>query len=230
MNTLSNSLKHSYPLKIALRAQNLIQGSLFYDVFTDTATWLYAKNVPNAEQTIKNFLIKSAGWSEETYEISWGCFENLMKEYQSPIYHHTVYSIISHWDWYISNLGKFVEFAEKSTSPEKQTNKELLKLNSKPFQRQIEIIKNQTEIILNIDDDTLNLVEEMHLVRNLGMHNEWEVDDTYLKLSKTKKYKLGDKRIIEKSEITEWHYAFIQLINAISSEIAVRYGKVPDYE
>ena len=125
----SNPQKHLYPLKIALRAQRLIQGSLFYDVFADTATGQYVRTVPNAERTIKDFLINNAGWSEETYETSWGCFEDYLKEFQSPIHQHAVYSMVSHWDWFISNLGKFIDFAERSLSPEKQTDKDLLKLN-----------------------------------------------------------------------------------------------------
>ena len=229
MKSVSNSLKHLYPLKIALRAQRLIQGSLFYDVFADTATEQYVKIVPNAERTIKDLLIK-AGWSEETYETSWACFENYLKEFQNPIFHHTVYSIISHWDWYVSNLGRFINFAEKYISPEKQTNKDLLKLSFKSFAKQIEIIKNETGILLNTDNDTSDLVEEMHLVRNLGMHNEWEIDDTYLKYTKTKNLKLGEKRIFEIVEMTKWHFAFLQLIGTLSSEIAIHYAQVPKYE
>lgn len=229
MNTVSNSPKHIYPLKIALRAQRLIQGSLFYDVFVDTATGQYVTIVPDAEKTIKDLLIKG-GWSEETYETSWACFENYLKEFQSPIFQHTVYSIISHWDWYVSNLGKFINFAEKYISPEKETNKDLLKLSFKPFIKQIEIIKNQTGILLKMDNGAIDLVEEMHLVRNLGMHNEWEVDDTYLKYSKTKNLKPGAKRILEKAEMTECHSAFLQLIGSLSSEISIHYAQVPKYE
>ena len=36
-------IKHSYPLMIALRTERLIQGSLFYSVFMDTATGLYVQ-------------------------------------------------------------------------------------------------------------------------------------------------------------------------------------------
>ena len=219
-----------YPLKIALRAQRLIQGSLFYDVFVDTATGQYVKIIPNSESAIKDFLINKAGWNEETYETSWSCFEDYLKEFQNPIFHHTVYSIISHWDWYISNLGKFIDFAEKYIVPEKQRNKDLLKLNFKPFIKQIEVIKNETGILLNIESITLDLVEEMHLVRNLGMHNEWEADDTYLKYTKTKNMKLGDKRKFEIVEMTQWHYAFSQLISVLSSEIAILYAQAPKYE
>ena len=226
----SSPQKHLYPLKIALRAKRLIQGSLFYDVFVDTATGQYVRTVPNAERTIKDFLINYTGWSEKIYETSWGCFEDYLKEFQNPIHQHAVYSIVSHWDWFISNLGKFIDFAERSISPEKQTDKDLLKLNFKPFTKQIEIIKNETGILLNIENNTLDLIEEMDLVRNLGMHNEWEVDGTYLKKTKKSCLKSGDKRVFEIPEITKWHSAYLQLIDALAYEIAVRYAQVPKYE
>lgn len=226
----SNPQKHLYPLKIALRAQRLIQGSLFYDIFVDTATGQYVRTVPNAERTIKSFLIDNAGWSEETYETSWACFEDYLKEFQSPIHQHAVYSMISHWDWFISNLGKFIDFAEKSLSPEKELDKDLLKLNFKPFTKQIEIVKKETGISLTIDNDTFDLVEEMDLVRNLGMHNEWEVDETYLKKTKTRRFKPGDKRVFDIPEITKWHSSFLQLIDILASEIAVHYAQVTKYD
>ncbi|HMD87842.1 MAG TPA: hypothetical protein VKF38_01645 [Anaerolineaceae bacterium] len=225
-----NPQKHLYPLKIALRAQKLIQGSLFYDIFVDAATWQYVVTVPNAERTIMSYLINSAGWSEETYEISWACFKDYWKEFQNPIHQHAVYSMISHWDWFISNLGKFIDFAEKSFSPDKQTDKNLLKLNLMSFTKQIEIVKKETGISLPVDDDTLDLIEEMNLVRNLGMHNEWEVDETYLKKTKTNRFKPGDKRVFDIPELTKWHSAFLQLIGALATEIAVNYAQVPKYE
>ena len=51
---ITNPQKHLYPLKIALRAQRLIQGNLFFDVFTDTATWLYVASNKDAEKIIKD--------------------------------------------------------------------------------------------------------------------------------------------------------------------------------
>lgn len=226
----SNPQKHVYPVKIALRAQRLIQGSLFYDVFVDTAAGQYVRTVPNPERKIKDFLINNGGWSEETYETSWTCFEGYVKEFPNPIHQHAVYSMISHWDWFISNLRKFIDFAEKSLSPEKRTDKDLLKLNFKPFAKQIEIVKKETDIPLVIDSATLDLIEEMDLVRNLGMHNEWEVDETYLQKTKMSRFKLGNKRIFDIPEITRWHSAFLQLISALASETAARYAQVPKFE
>jgi hypothetical protein len=229
MNSGTSAHQHLFPIKIALRAQQLIQGSLFYDVFVDTATGLYVRVIPDAEGTIKAKMVKD-GINEETYETSWSCFRAYLNEFQNPIYHRTIFSIISHWDWFISNLGRFINFGEKILSPRKQPDKNLLKLSFKPFSKQIEIIKKESRTPLIIDQEIIDLVEEMNLVRNIGMHNEWDVDETYLKYTKTKQFKFGQKRIFDISEMTRWHGAFLKLIDTLSSEIAIRYSHVPNFE
>ena len=225
---MSNQPEHLYPRKIALRAQRLIQGTLFYNVIADTTIGLYFGQGPVAMEKMKEVLIGS-GWSEDTYEISWSCFEEYINEFKNPINQHAIYSIISHWDWYISNIGKFIDFAEKHISPDKKRDKDLLKLSNKAFAKQMEIIKNQTGIIFKIKDEDLGLIEEMHLVRNLGLHNQWEVDETYLKYTKTKNFRVGKKRLVETPELTIWHSAFIDLVLETSSQLAVLYRGVPPY-
>jgi len=226
---MSNQPEHLYPRKIALRTQRLIQGTLFYNVLADTTIGMYFSEVPDAVEKVKGKLIKS-GWSEDTYEISWSCFEEYINEFKNPIFQHAIYSIIGHWDWYISNLGKFIYFAEEHISPDKKKDKDLLKLSSKPFAKQIDIIKNQTGITFKIKDEDIDLIEEMHLVRNLGLHNQWEVDETYLKNTKAKNFEVGNKRLIETPELEKWHSAFVNLVLETSSQLAVLYTGVPSYD
>jgi hypothetical protein len=231
MNTSSsfNQPTHLYPRKIALRSQRLIQGSLFYGVIADMSIGQYFSVVPNAEKKMKDLLI-SGGWSEDTYEISWSCFMEYINEFENPIFQHAVYSIISHWDWYISHLGKFIHFAEGEISPDKKRDNNLLKLNTKPFAEQINIIKSQTGIILKIENEALDLIEEMHLVRNLGLHNQWEVDNTYLKYTKTKNPEIGKKRLIKLPELEKWHSAFLDLVAETSTQLAILYAGAPNYD
>ncbi len=220
--------KHLYPMRIALRAHRLIQGTLFYNVMADTTIGLYFGEGVDSIIKLKQKLIDS-GIKEETYELSWSCFEEYINEFKNPIFQHAVYSIISHWDWYVSNLGRFVYFAETNLSPHKKLDKDLLKLSTKPFARQIEILQTQTNITLEVETKNLGLVEEMHLVRNLGLHNQWEVDVTYLKNSKNKNFEIGMKRLVETPELEKWHSAFIKLIHESSSRLAHHYADVPNY-
>lgn len=228
-NLHSDQLKHLYPMRLALRAHRLIQGTLFYNVMADTTIGLYFSEGVSSIIKLKEKLI-SSGLTEETYELSWSCFEEYISEFKNPIFQHAVYSIISHWDWYVSNLGKFVYFAEKHLSPHKKLDNDLLKLSTKPFAKQIEILQIQSGVTLEIEGESLDLIEEMHLVRNLGLHNQWEVDATYLKNSKNKDFEMGMKRLVETPELEKWNSAFIKLVLESSSRFAIHYADVPKYE
>lgn len=223
------SKQHLYPLKIALRAQKLIQGSVFYGVFVDLAAGQYVRIVSNPEGKIKHLLLQE-GLSEETYETSWTCFRDYMNEFQHPIYQHGLYSMISHWDWYISRLGKFINFSRKYISPNQSDDSNLSKLNRTPFKNQINILKASTNLAFLFQEDSIDLIEEMHLVRNLGMHNEWEVDEDYLKKSIIKNWKFGQKREFDILEINKWHSALIDVISVTAHNIASHYSQVSNYE
>lgn len=226
---MTGIIKHIYPLKIALRSRKLIQGSIFYNVFVDLASGQYVRGVPDAERKIRKLLLES-GMKEETYEVSWSSFEEYMGEFQNPIYQYGIYSMISHWDWYISNLGKFVNFSKKYILKNDTDESVLLKLNRRPFREQIEKLEISTNQVFNFIDNSIDLIDEMHLVRNLGMHNEWEVDEDYLKKSINKDWKIGQKRIFEIEEIEKWHTALSDIISVTSNDIAILYAQIPTYE
>jgi len=226
---MSKQMQHLYPLKIALRAQKLIQGSVFYGAFTDLATGQYVRVIPGATEKIKALMLES-GLSDENYETSWEYFVVYMNEFKHPIFQHGIYSMISHWDWYISNLGRFVNFVINDTNLNKIKKTSLLKLNCKPFREQINILKSAVGIDFAFKPNTIVLIEEMNLVRNLGMHNEWEVDDDYLKKTSNANWEIGQKRDFQTEEMNEWHAALLDVITITAHHVATRYSQIPHYE
>lgn len=221
--------QHLYPLKIAIRAQELIQGSMFYGAFTDLATGQYVRVIPDATEKIKALMLES-GLSDENYETSWECFVVYMNEFKHPIFQHGVYSMVSHWDWYISNLGRFVNFARDCTNVNKVKKADLLKLHRKPFREQIDVLRNACEAEFTFKPNSIVLIEEMNLVRNLGMHNEWEVDEDYLKKTSNKSWEIGQKRDFQTEEMNKWHTALLDVIAVTAHKIATRYSQVPIYK
>lgn len=230
MSTASNLVqpKHPYPLAIGVRTQRLIQGSIFYDVFVDTATALYVKAVPDGEGSIKKSLMRD-GWREDTYETSWSCFVEYLTEFPDPSHQNAVFSIISHWDWYVSSLGRFIDFGNAHLFAEGQ-RRNLRQLSLRPFREQVTAIEKATSIDFSAHGEAIALVHEMHLVRNIGMHNEWRVDTAYLKYTKTPNLAIGQKRLPSIDELGKWHTGFVGLINFLSLQVAIRYARVPTYE
>lgn len=221
---------HPYPKRISLRAQKLLQGSLFYFIFLDTATGLYLSKSHDPEKDVREALISKANWEVKTYEISWDCFTEYVNEFLNPIQQQVIFSMVSHWDWFVSKIGKFINFANHELNLLSQSEKDLNNLSLKPFTKQLEIIKSASSIPFNIKPASIELIEELHLVRNLGLHNEWEVDELYLQRSKSSGYKVGQKRNVDMSEINSWHKAFVDLITSLSDEIATRYYSVSSYD
>jgi hypothetical protein len=228
---LPSAKAHPYPFKIALQAQRLIQGSVFYASFVDLAVGQYARIVPNAYTGIKSAFIEE-GMSESTWEISWECFEEYLHLFPSPVFQYALYSLVIHWDWFISKLGRFVFFARSNDKTPELAIKEENKLNRLGFERtraQLLVLGNATGLTFNISTQSLELAEEMLLVRNLGMHNEWDVDQFYLDRTKTTNFKLGDQRTFTPTELYDWQSALIDMISKLSTAIAKRYVALPDY-
>lgn len=71
---------------------------------------------------------------------------------------------------------------------------------------------------------------EMSLVRNLGLHNRWEVDEVYLKNSShSGALVVGELRLVNASELLPWRSALSQLLMGIWSPIAQLYVGAPEY-
>lgn len=138
----------------------------------------------------------------------------------------------SHWDWYISHLGAFINSSYpykygKSLSKSKQ--KELLKIGFKGITQQIDILNNLFDLDIYPDDASLENVREMSLVRNLGLHNRWEVDQFYLESTKTTGWNISEVRTFEIKELEQWHSALVELINQSWKPIAIQFNGSPEY-
>ena len=70
----------------------------------------------------------------------------------------------------------------------------------------------------------------MSLVRNISLHNRWEVDEGYLKQTRSSgPWTAGDIRTVESPELLGWHKDLMEVINAIWPTIAERYVNAPDF-
>ncbi len=105
----------------------------------------------------------------------------------------------------------------------------LARFSSLPIGEQLETIEIAAGIKLALNEEEKSELVEMTLVRNLGLHNRWEIDKRYLERTMKGGYQLGELRIIEVGELNRWHQAFINVINAVSTEVALVFVRANDY-
>lgn len=141
----------------------------------------------------------------------------------------------SHWDWYIRKLGWFVEFARAKCggpplSKDIETQLPLVGKKEMPLATQLQILRQATGLPLSIDTEVMEAAQEMALVRNLGLHNRWEVDEVYLnKSSHPGNWAVGEVRLVHASELVPWRSALSQLLIGTWSPIAQLFVNAPNY-
>jgi hypothetical protein len=136
----------------------------------------------------------------------------------------------SHWDWYVRRLAAFIRFSRSHLnlpplSKEKETK--LARADFLSMADQLSIIQESTGIDLLLSESDTAELTEMTLVRNIGLHNRWEVDEIYLRKTRKSGLSVGDLRFVTPGELQHWHSLLIKVINRSSAELAKGYSGVP---
>jgi len=170
--------------------------------------------------------------SPKTYDEAWGIIGKYQAVFEKIPFQSVLIAMNSHWDWYARKLIDFILFARQDINQlllEKKVRDQLKRFSSLPIGEQLEAIEVAAGIKLVLSEEEKSELQEMTLVRNLGLHNRWEIDTRYLERTIRDGYQLGELRIIEVGELNKWHQAFNKVINAVSTEVALAFVKANDY-
>jgi hypothetical protein len=223
---------HPFPYQLSIRALELLQGATFYPAFMDAIAGLYRDNNKNMMEQLHQVFIANK-MTDEDWEISVKCLTKYMNYLPNPVMQTAVVEGLSQWDWYVGKLGRFIEFARKyGPKPimSKKTEPKLPSISLHSFTDQIHIIEEASGNDIRITDSYINDVFEMVLVRNLGIHCQWEVTAYYLKTTKTIGWSLGDVREVSPNELEVWRAALYNIISETCHYFAQMYSKVPDFD
>jgi len=215
-----------------MRALELLQGATFYPAFVDAIAGLYHDNNQDMMEQLRKVFIAS-GMTEDDWEISNKCLTKYMQYFPNPVIQAAVVEGLSHWDWYVEKLGRFIEFARQNGPKpimSKTMERKLPSISLHSFSDQMHVLEEASGNTLQISDSCINDVNEMVLVRNLGVHCQWEVTAHYLKSTKTIGWSLGDVREVNPSELELWRAALYNIISGTCRHFAQMYALVPDFD
>jgi hypothetical protein len=222
---------HLYPFQIAWQTLEFVQGVMFHVIFMDIAAGQRVRQ-PNATTEIEKEMI-AGGTTQDILDLHWKTWGKYKVLFEGFAFQNAIVSMQSHWDWYLRRLGAFIFFARQAiggTPLSSKANKDLKRIGFANFIDQLEILRESSGLPLAIPVDSVECVREMSLVRNIGLHNRWEVDKGYLKQTKSQlPWKVGDIRTVESLELMRWHKDLMEVINATWPPIAERYMNAPDF-
>lgn len=222
---------HPYPFQISLQTQEFMQGAILHTIFMDVATGQRIR-LPNGLAEVEKELVDN-GLDPKTNADTWAILDKYQSIFSKFAYQNVLISLRSHWDWYIDKLGAFAAFGRDEVGGPQITNSDQRDLESIGFAsitKQVNILEKCIGISFQFDSDTLDHAAEMALVRNLGIHNRWEVSEFYLTRTKTTaQWTVGDIRTFGVSDIQDWHQSLIRMINGTSIPVAKHFRDASDY-
>ncbi|MBA7635067.1 hypothetical protein ES703_42667 [subsurface metagenome] len=225
-----NCKAHPFPFQIGFQTLEFIQSSIFFTTLLDYISGEYLEQQTSLEK-IKIRMIED-GLSDDNWEKDFACLMKYRKVFEKWIFQNVLIQIKSHWDWYIRRLAEFIVFAREnvSSSPLNQKDKaELQRIGFKPLSKQLRILENAGNVKFNIPKDILNALSEMALVRNIGLHNRWEIDSFYLSKTNSSGWNIGEIREFNIIELGQWHKCIMTVIHETSVEVSKKFVYAPDY-
>ncbi|MFC2003163.1 hypothetical protein ACFLV4_04380 [Chloroflexota bacterium] len=215
---------HPFPLQVAYQTQEFIQAILFHTMFSDVAAGEYVR-LPNSLSGIRTTLVDQ-GMSAQLWEDGWKYLQKYQEYFSQAILRSVLISTRSHWDWYVKKLGEFISQNRQFVFDiplSKTESAKLRKIGFKEITQQIKILEKSCDVSIPIQASTSELLHEMSLVRNLGLHNRWEIDAFYLSKTKTSEWLLNEVRNFDVAELQSWHAALINTISKTATPIAIKF-------
>lgn len=221
---------HAYPFRIAWQTIEIIQASVFYVMLADLAAGEYFRGGGKA-RSIEAKLIEE-GLYPSAADDGWKYLKKYQGLLERSVTQNVLITMRSNWDWFVRRLVEFVIYSRRFVKCPDLSNKsakDLTQIDRRGILTQLKLLSAATGINFPIDESDLERLSEMSLVRNLGLHNRWEVDQTYLSKSLVKSFQLGEMRAFDGAELTEWYQSLLVCIRQTAKHIAIKFVNAPEY-
>ena len=225
-----NTKGHPYPVLIAWQTQELMHCIVFYLILSDTAAGQYGR-LPDGLQQLERKLV-AEGMRQRDWDDVWKLIPKYMPIMQAAVFQNGLISICSQWDWFVRNIRDFVLFAREHIELpilSKKQERGLTRIDRLSILQQLELLEASCAVRLSITPENRALLKEMTLVRNVGLHNRWEVDEKYSAHTSTGPWEVGEVRVFDQTELHPWHVAFLKATSEVARGIARVCKDAPDY-
>ena len=222
------AIAHPFPFQIGTQALEFLHGSIFYATVTDLATGAYIHE-HRGRAKIEAYL-EAQGHDRESCALGWEILQKYRDVFGATPFQTVLVSLCSHWDWYVRRLCEFIRIGrafEHARELDKKLGEQFQCADRLSFSKQIPVISAVAGVAIEVAAGDMDELCEMALVRNLGLHNRWEADATYVQKSHRNSTSIGDIRIVRASELHTWRGALTRLVQTTSSRVSLRFGQVP---
>jgi len=187
MEVLSNIQKNLDDFKLdTLKLDDFLTG-------TRVSYSFFKQKFPEVEQ---EFSAKERSETEvEGMEI-FKKLNNSVSGYEVEIIKYCFINTIARTDVFLNDIADSIYLWKKPNLADKKRSKELLNFSHWSFKRKLEHLESEFSLVFPEIQEKLDVIMEIFSTRNLLLHNNGIVNETYLKLNKDTGHEIGDKRVV----------------------------------
>lgn len=175
--------RHPYPITTYVDADATIQA--FMDYMDGMG---FARRAVSAQPGGLPKILEENGWSTERIEKSVAIQRRIGSLLRGFTLQNNIFIMAFQWDWFIYRIGRFVLWGleqEKSPLLSMGLRDDLGRITARAVSRQLARLEFACGLKDVVSATAMEDIEELGLMRNIGAHNRWEVDEKYLASTKT---------------------------------------------
>lgn len=175
----------------------------------------------NFSELVEEFMSKERGAEElEGMKMFVDLAENL-EIYDAQIFVYCFISLIARKEAFLNDIGKSIYEWKRGDLSTEERKKQIISYFHLPFKKKITNLKNKFGMefpeIEKWKADILKLIS----IRNVVLHNSGVVNETYLRINKDSKLKLGDKVVVTESHLKLTFVVLIIIAKSIQKKLEI---------
>lgn len=116
--------------------------------------------------------------------------------YEVEIFKYCFIDIIARTDAFLNDIARSIYLWKKPGLREEEREKAVLKFSHSSFKGKLKHLKSQFSLAFPHIEDKESIIVELFSTRNIILHNNCLVNETYLKINQDSKLRVGDERVV----------------------------------
>jgi hypothetical protein len=140
-------------------------------------------------------------------------------KYEEEINKYCFISLIARTEAFLNDILETLYHWNKNSMTDKERNKSILNFSHSSFIKKIKFLKREFNLTFPSIEKRKTSIVELFSTRNIILHNNGLINETYLKINKTSQLIIGEKKVINEDYLKLTFVLLILIAKSIEEKI-----------
>ena len=145
--------------------------------------------------------------------------------YELEIYKYCFINLIARTDAFLNDIARSIYLWKKPDLQEEKREKIILKFSHSSFKDKLKHLTKEFDLTFPNIEKYKSSIVELFSTRNIILHNNGLVNETYLKINESSELKIGDKKVVGEEYLKFTFVLMIIIAKSIETQIQEKSSK-----